>query len=75
MNAEELNALLVKVGACKEAVEYAQGKSLRQAWAKCRRADWMLWLCEQMRLADTPGGCSCGLRLRRNCQASMAEGR
>lgn len=48
MNAKELSQLLVKLGACSEAVRLAEGKSLRQAWKGSQRADWMLWLCGKM---------------------------
>ena len=33
------------IGACKEAMEWAeQFGSLSEAWSKCERGDWMLWL-------------------------------
>ena len=36
---------LVKMKACSEAVEWARTQpSLKTAWKKCRRGDWMLWL-------------------------------
>ena len=44
MTAAELTALLVRLGACDEARRWAEGKTLAEAWAKCERADWMLWL-------------------------------
>src|SRR5271157_4289852 len=43
--AEQLKAM----GACEETVLWAKDyKTLRSAWAKCERADWMLWLCNKM---------------------------
>ena len=40
---------LERLGACCEAVERARAqKSPRAAWAKCRRADWMLWLATRV---------------------------
>ena len=37
------------IGACKEAMEWAKGYgSLKEAWEKCERGDWMLWLCGTM---------------------------
>ena len=45
MNKEELKTLLKEVNACHEAREWAEDKTLSQAWATCTRADWMLWLC------------------------------
>ena len=49
MDAEEREAMsklhdeLIKMNACAEAVKWVGRKSLKTAWAKCRRADWMLW--------------------------------
>ena len=44
LSAKELSALLDKLGACPEAKEWAEGKTLRKAWSTCERGDWMLWL-------------------------------
>ena len=38
---------LAHIGACAEAREWAQGKSAKQAWTKCERADWLLWWAAQ----------------------------
>jgi len=43
-----LKRLLVKLGACSEAVKWTNGKELAEAWANCERADWMLWLVGHM---------------------------
>ena len=43
-----LKRLLTKLGACSEAVEWANGKELAEAWATCQRVDWMLWLVGKM---------------------------
>jgi len=43
-----LKRLLMKLGACSEAVEWANGKELAEAWATCQRVDWMLWLVGKM---------------------------
>ena len=53
MNAEQFNNLLVKFGACPDAVKWATGKTLRQAWDECERADWLFWLLEEQQ--DQPG--------------------
>ena len=34
---------LVKIGACKEAVEWVNGHGFKKSWATCERGDWMLW--------------------------------
>ena len=39
----KLHDELIKMNACAEAVKWVGRKSLKTAWAKCRRADWMLW--------------------------------
>ena len=45
---------LKKLEACQEAIEYAsQFKTLEEAWQKCERGDWMLWLAG--RLSGNPG--------------------
>ena len=33
-------------GACRQARKWAGRKGLRQAWATCKRTDWLLWLVE-----------------------------
>ena len=42
--AEPLSKLLIRLDACEEARDWAKGKSLKTAWAKCERGDWMTWL-------------------------------
>jgi len=48
MNNAELKSLLRKLDACSDAIDYVGSKSPSEAWAKCQRADWMLWLCGKM---------------------------
>jgi len=48
------NEMLVKLGACSEAVEWVGDKSPAVAWKTCKRGDWMLWLCGK--LSGEPGG-------------------
>jgi hypothetical protein len=40
---EEFAAHLRRIGACVEAREWAKGKTAREAWEQCDRADWLLW--------------------------------
>ena len=43
------HALLTKLNACEDAVEWAsQHKTLQAAWDACPRGDWMLWLAGTM---------------------------
>ena len=53
MNAKSFSALLVELGACSNARESANGKTLAQAWKGCKRADWMCWLI--VKQTDKPG--------------------
>jgi len=39
----ELNNRLEELNACYEAREWVGDKSLKKAWKKCKRGDWMLW--------------------------------
>ena len=44
MTANELCDDLERLRACAEARKWVEGKTLAEAWAKCDRGDWMLWL-------------------------------
>jgi hypothetical protein len=48
MDAKKSKLFLQTLGACTEAVEWADGKNLAEAWGSCGRADWMLWLSGRM---------------------------
>jgi hypothetical protein len=48
VNESEFRELLVNLGACREARDWARGKSLAEVWRSCDRADWLLWLCGRM---------------------------
>jgi len=40
---------LIKVGACRDALEWSKDfDSLEEAWQKCERGDWMLWLAGKL---------------------------
>jgi hypothetical protein len=34
---------LIKLDACKDAIEWVGDKSVAEAWSECKRSDWMLW--------------------------------
>ena len=51
LNAEDLQCLLALYD-CGQAREWAEGKSLDEAWKTCHRGDWMLWLAA--RYGDVP---------------------
>ena len=40
---KKLNNRLEELNACSEAREWVGDKSLKKAWEKCERGDWMLW--------------------------------
>jgi len=39
---------LIDMNACHEAVVWVGRKSLKTAWSKCERGDWMLWLAGKL---------------------------
>lgn len=48
MNYAEFELLLSQLEACKDAREWAKGKSFEEVWTTCHRGDWMLWLFHRM---------------------------
>ena len=53
MDKDKLQKHLKGLGACTEAVKWAEGKTLKQAYSQCTRADWLLWLFGKM--IEKPG--------------------
>jgi hypothetical protein len=47
MNAEKFSKWLEEKGACEEGRKAASGYSLKEAWEKCERPEWMLWIYER----------------------------
>lgn len=45
MTAQEV---LKSIGACKPARKWVGRKSIKTAWAKCERGDWLAWVCGKM---------------------------
>ena len=43
---DKINPFLVRLGACREGVEWAADK----VWKTCPRGDWMLWLAAEMNI-------------------------
>jgi hypothetical protein len=41
---DNIDGLLSKLGACKAAREFAEGKSFEEIYKTCHRGDWLLWL-------------------------------
>lgn len=53
---------LKDLGACKDAVEWVNGRSLRKCWQVADRADWMLWLADELgidRRLRVMAACAC----------------
>lgn len=48
LNRTEFAKLLHDLGACGEAVKWAEGRTLAWAYRYCSRSDWLLWLAEKM---------------------------
>jgi len=44
MEVKEFNNYLKNADACERAIDWSNGKSLREAWEQCERGDWLLWL-------------------------------
>lgn len=39
---------LIELNACKSAITWVGDKTLTEAWEKCERGDWMLWLYSKL---------------------------
>ena len=44
----KLQDMLSEMNACGDAESWVSKRTLKQAWTKCERADWMLWLVGKM---------------------------
>jgi uncharacterized MAPEG superfamily protein len=47
-------SLLRKLGACKEGLEWARGKSWRKQWETCEYPEWMLWALGKLGYSNHP---------------------
>ena len=45
---ETFREFLLNNGACHEATQWTKGKTLRESWDNCTRAEWMIWLLVKM---------------------------
>jgi hypothetical protein len=50
MNANDLQKLLAKLHACREAVDFCRGRDLKTAWHECERGEWMLWFAGRLNI-------------------------
>jgi hypothetical protein len=41
--AEEFKRRLIELGACDDALNWADGRTAAEAWEQCERGDWLLW--------------------------------
>jgi hypothetical protein len=46
--------LLLKLKACKEAIEWAGDKTAEEVIDTCHRGDWLLWLAGKLKVDDRP---------------------
>ena len=49
-----MKELLLKLRACKEAVEWAGDKTAKEIIDTCHRGDWLLWLADKLKVDDRP---------------------
>ena len=70
-----MQTILDRLGACKEAREWVGGRTLAEAWAECKRPDWMLWLHARSDSADADGYASLANKwaARAEARATAAE--
>src|SRR3990167_10919556 len=69
---KEWNEKLNQLGACPEALVWAEDyESLEEAWQKCERGDWMLWLAG--RLSGRPESKSRKLVVLATCQCAKVS--
>jgi hypothetical protein len=47
-------SLLHKLGACKEGLEWARGKSWHEQWDTCENSGWMLWALDKLGYSNHP---------------------
>ena len=46
--------LLIQLDACKEAIEWAEDKTIEQVVKECHRGDWLLWLAQKVDIGLQP---------------------
>jgi hypothetical protein len=46
--------LLIELNACKEAVKWAQDKTIKEVVEQCHRGDWLLWLAQKVDIGLQP---------------------
>jgi len=49
-----MKQLLIKLNACLEAREWAEGKTIEQIVEQCHRGDWLLWLAHRVDIGLQP---------------------
>lgn len=75
---------LIKLNACKEAIDWVEDRTLDQAWNDCHRSDWMAWfiaeglLNEQLTVLEINKllgliGCWCARRMVRHLEEDERE--
>jgi len=53
-NTRIMKELLLKLKACKEAVEWAGDKKAEEVIDTCHRGDWLLWLAKRLKIDNRP---------------------
>lgn len=52
MNTQQFSQHLNNLGACSEAIIWADGKSWQEVYDTCHRGDWLLWLYRKSKVYD-----------------------
>ena len=50
ITSQQFTDYLLKIGACKDAINWQNGKDLKTAWENCHSAEWLTWLFDQAQL-------------------------
>ena len=60
MKPEELTKKLTELRACSEAIQWQEGKDLKEVINTCHRGDWLLWLAKRVDVEIRPLTLACG---------------
>lgn len=69
----ELSEKLQELGACEDAILWAAGKTLQEAWQTCPRGDWMLWLIEEAGMCQHTQIVLCAAKCAQTALAHMDD--
>jgi hypothetical protein len=70
----KLQRYLESINACNEAREWVGNRGVKEAWAKCPRSDWMLWLLARSGVDCSEIGFWCAERARQSALKALPAG-